>query len=67
MTSPLLVAESTLICGDCNEECTYEEDLRNHKTEAHADAHDGAENDVPDNQLQDEAEFLGDEDDEKDL
>ena len=52
------MAESTLICGDCNEECTDEEDLWNQKTEAHDDAHDGAENDVPDNQLQDEAEFL---------
>ena len=41
--------------------------MRNHKTEAHDDAHDGAENDVPENELQDEAEFLGDEDDEKDL
>ena len=41
--------------------------MRNHKTEAHDKAYTAAENDVPENDLQDEAEFLGDEDDEKDL
>ena len=67
VTSPLLVDEPTFICGECDEECTTEEDMRIHKTEAHDEAFNADENDVAGNELQDEEEFLGDEDDEKDL
>ena len=68
VTSPLMVAEPTILCGECGDDFDNEEQVKNHKREEHDEEADTAnENDDADNELQAEEEFLGDEDDEKDL
>ena len=65
VTSPLIVSEPTLQCGECGDDFDDEEQMENHKKEEHDDAVTADINDDDRNDIQVEEEFLGDEDDEK--
>ena len=68
VTSPLLVAEATFMCGICEEEFNNEEEMNNHRTETHDEAYIANENDDARSEvLAEEEDFLGDDDDEQDL
>ena len=67
VTSPLIVAEATIQCGECGDEFENEEQVNNHKKEEHDEADTAEDNDDDGNELHVEEEFLGDSDDEKDL
>ena len=67
VTSPLLVTEPTFICAECNEEFDNNEEVSNHRSEAHDKANVANDNDDVENNDPNEEDFLGSEDDEQDL
>ena len=68
VTSPLLLAGATFICGICEEEFNNEEEIKSHRSEAHDDADADKENYdtrsmVPDEEDEEVDDFLENDDD----